>query len=91
LTLITLHYQLPPAELVKQTLTLQQGVLNDAGALCVHTGKFTGRSTKDRFIVMDATTRSPFDWGEVNMPFDAKVFNRLYEKVCAHLSKSKEI
>ncbi|MGN6495291.1 MAG: phosphoenolpyruvate carboxykinase (ATP) [Agriterribacter sp.] len=87
----TLHYQLSPAELVQQTLALKQGTLNDTGALCVHTGKFTGRSPKDRFIVMDAITRSAVDWGEVNIPFDANAFDSLYEKVCAYLSKRKEI
>ncbi|HRQ50335.1 MAG TPA: phosphoenolpyruvate carboxykinase (ATP), partial [Agriterribacter sp.] len=86
-----LHYQLSPGELVKQTLTLQQGSLNDSGALCVHTGKFTGRSPKDRFIVMDAATRSAVDWGEVNIPFDAEAFNSLYEKVCRYLSRRKEV
>jgi len=87
----TLHYQLSPDELVKQTLTLQQGALNNTGALCVHTGKYTGRSPKDRFIVMDAITRSAVDWGEVNIPFDSIGFNRLYEKVGAYLCKRKEI
>jgi phosphoenolpyruvate carboxykinase (ATP) len=87
----TLHYQRSPDELVKQTLTLQQGTLNDTGALCMRTGKFTGRSPKDRFIVMDAITRSSVDWGEVSIPFDKNTFDRLYEKVCTYLSKREEI
>lgn len=87
----TLHCQLSPGELVQQTLSLRQGTLSDTGALCVQTGKFTGRSPKDRFIVMDATTRSSVDWGEVNIPFEPDAFDKLYEKVCGYLSSQKEI
>jgi phosphoenolpyruvate carboxykinase (ATP) len=87
----TLHYQLQPAELTSQTLALKQGKLNDHGALCVNTGKFTGRSPKDRFIVMDALTRKTVDWGDVNIAFDAKKFDSLYDKVCGYLSSRKEI
>src|SRR5688572_11553111 len=87
----TLHYQLQPEELTRQTLELQQGKLNDMGALCVNTGKFTGRSPKDRFIVKDAVTRNTVDWGDVNIAFDSKKFDRLYDKVCRYLSGMKEI
>ena len=87
----TLHYQLQSADLTRQTLALQQGVLNENGALCVNTGKFTGRSPKDRFIVQDAGTRNTVDWGDINIPFDAKKFDRLYDKVTGYLSRKKEI
>ena len=48
------HYMMTPAELIEQTVLKKQGVLADTGALCIDTGKFTGRSPKDRFIVRDA-------------------------------------
>ena len=58
------HWNLSPEDLVKTALSLGQGVLNDAGALCVNTGKFTGRSPKDRAtgvfslraVIIDART-----------------------------------
>src|SRR5918993_5802489 len=87
----TIHYQLPPEVLTSQTLQLEQGQLNDSGALCVQTGKFTGRSPKDRFIVRDAGTRDTVDWGDVNIPFDPAKFDRLYDKVCSYLSRKNEI
>ena len=87
----TIHYQLQSEELALQTLELKQGRLNDRGALCVNTGKFTGRSPKDRFIVKDAVTRNAVDWGEVNIAFDAKKFDRLYDKVCSYLSGKEQI
>ncbi|MFT4022655.1 MAG: phosphoenolpyruvate carboxykinase (ATP) [Flavihumibacter sp.] len=86
ITVSTLHYQEPVDTLTQQTLALQQGRLNDTGALCVSTGKFTGRSPKDRFIVMDDITRNRVDWGDVNIPFDAGRFDKLYTKVCNYLS-----
>jgi phosphoenolpyruvate carboxykinase (ATP) len=86
-----LHYQLPPETLTVQTLHLDQGRLNDKGALCVNTGKFTGRSPKDRFIVHDSATASSVDWGDVNIPFDRAAFDLLYEKVCSYLSQQTDL
>jgi len=84
-----IHYQLPFRKLTEQTLALHQGSLSDTGALSVHTGKFTGRSPKDRFIVMDEITKNAVDWGEVNIPFASKAFDRLCDKVCGYLSRKE--
>ena len=51
-----IHYQLSPAELTEQTVQRGEGVLNDTGALLINTGKFTGRSPKDKFTVKDELT-----------------------------------
>ena len=50
------HYQLSPEELITDTLSRGEGVLSNTGALVIHTGEFTGRSPKDRFIVKDETS-----------------------------------
>lgn len=63
-------YMLTPAELIEHTIQKEQGVLSDTGALCIRTGKFTGRSPKDRFIVKDETTSGTVDWGVVNKPME---------------------
>lgn len=86
----TAHWNLSPDDLVKATLALGQGVLNDTGALCVSTGKFTGRSPKDKFTVKDAITQDSVDWGDVNIPMAPDTFDKLYDKVCAHMS-NKEV
>ena len=84
------HWNLSPEELVKTTLALGQGVLNDTGALCVNTGKFTGRSPKDKFTVKDAKTEHSVDWGDVNIPMAPEVFDKLYNKVCDYMA-GKEV
>ncbi len=50
------HYQLSSEELVEQTISRQQGKLNNTGALVIKTGEFTGRSPLDKFIVKDEET-----------------------------------
>ena len=64
-----------PAALIQRTIELNQGSLSDTGALVVNTGKFTGRSPKDRFIVEDEITKNKVDWGEVNMPISSEHYD----------------
>lgn len=84
------NWNLSPEVLIQQTLELGQGVLNDTGALCVSTGKFTGRSPKDKFTVKDAITENTVDWSEINLPFSSEAFDKLYDKVCAYFG-DKEV
>lgn len=79
------HYQLPYETLVKQTLDYKQGVLSDTGALVVSTGEFTGRSPKDRFIVVDSLTENSVHWNQFNIPIESKHFDTLYRKICGYL------
>ncbi|HTN47609.1 MAG TPA: phosphoenolpyruvate carboxykinase (ATP) [Flavipsychrobacter sp.] len=90
LNVATAHWNIAPEELVTKTIELGQGELNDTGALCVSTGKFTGRSPKDKFTVKDAETENSVDWGDVNIPMAPETFDKLYEKVCAYFD-GKEV
>ncbi|MCB0395163.1 MAG: phosphoenolpyruvate carboxykinase (ATP) [Flavobacteriales bacterium] len=84
------YWNLSPAELVEETLIRGEGLLADTGALVIDTGEFTGRSPKDRYIVKDAITEEAVWWGDINQPYDAEKFDRLYDKVMAYLS-GKEV
>jgi phosphoenolpyruvate carboxykinase (ATP) len=86
----TAHYQLSPEKLHQITLDKNQGVESATGALAVNTGEFTGRSPKDRFLVMDDVTKDRVWWGDINIPFDPSKFDALYDKVVDYLSE-KEI
>ena len=60
------QWNLPPSTLVKECIRNGEGKLADTGALAINTGKFTGRSPKDRFIVGDDKTNNRVDWGDIN-------------------------
>lgn len=79
-------YQLSPEDLHDLTIEKGQGQEASSGALAVNTGEFTGRSPQDRFIVKDAITADKVWWGNINIPFEADQFQKLYAKVTAYLS-----
>jgi len=86
-----LHYQLHPEELIQDTLRLNQGVLNDTGALVINTGEFTGRSPKDKFIVADETMAGTIHWNEFNIPIEPKYFDKIFNKVTEYINSLPEI
>jgi phosphoenolpyruvate carboxykinase (ATP) len=75
------HFQLSPTELVEYALRQGEGVLTNTGALMCTTGRYTGRSPKDRYIVRDSLTDTKVDWGTVNIPFDEKRFDQLHRRM----------
>jgi phosphoenolpyruvate carboxykinase (ATP) len=64
----TIHWNLTTAPLVEQAIARGEGKLTKDGALLVDTGKFTGRSVKDKYVVRDATTEDTINWGAINQP-----------------------
>jgi len=86
-----LHYQLPPAELVRQSLRRREGQLNDAGALVIQTGTFTGRSPKDRYIVKDETTADSVHWNDFNQPMEEHHFDVFFSSIRDWLNQLPEV
>lgn len=77
---------LPIQELIKQALQNNEGKLAANGALTVTTGRRTGRSPKDRFIVKDAMTESTIDWGKTNQPISNAQFEKLWQRTEDYLA-----
>ena len=75
------HWNLSPTSLTEISVNQKMGVITDTGALAINTGKFTGRSPKDRFIVKDNKTKDTVWWGDINIPFEEKNFDALYNKI----------
>lgn len=74
------------AELVSNAIKNEEGILANSGAFVVKTGKYTGRSPKDRFIVRQESVNDLINWGEVNLPIEEEIFDNLYSQVTEYLS-----
>ena len=79
------YYQLSPAVLVEKALQRGEGKLSESGALVVETGKYTGRSPDDRFVVDVPCIHDEVDWGKINAPISPEKFEAIYQKMTAYL------
>ncbi|MFT5084999.1 MAG: phosphoenolpyruvate carboxykinase (ATP), partial [Lentisphaeria bacterium] len=50
----------------------EKGTVTESGAVNVDTGKYTGRSPKDKYIVLDDTTRDTIWWRSATAKNDNK-------------------
>lgn len=87
----SIRYQLSPDELIRDTIRLGEGELNDTGALVIRTGEFTGRSPKDKYTVRDEITTETVHWNEFNIPMDEKYFDSIFDRVTRYLNQLPEI
>lgn len=81
-----IYWNQSPEELEHIALTQGQAKLCQSGAIAVDTGEFTGRSPRDRFIVLDSLTENTVWWNNFNIQFSAKHFNKLYKKAIQYLN-----
>ncbi|RJS60079.1 phosphoenolpyruvate carboxykinase (ATP) [Bacillus sp. PK3_68] len=86
---VTMQPSVP--QLVEKVLNRKEGVLTASGAVCAETGKYTGRSPKDKFIVEEPSVKDKIDWGPVNEPISPEVFDQLYTKVINYLKEQEEL
>ncbi len=77
----TVHRNLAVDEMVRMATERGEGETNSTGAISVDTGKYTGRSPDDRFIVYDDVTRDTVDWGKINHQFPRDRFEAILEKM----------
>ncbi|MEG1473183.1 MAG: phosphoenolpyruvate carboxykinase (ATP) [Christensenella sp.] len=79
------YRNLSPAALVEAALRRGEGQLSDKGALVVTTGKYTGRSPGDKFVVDTPLIHDEIAWGKINVPITREKFNAIKEKLTAYL------
>ena len=70
----SVHVDMVPAELVECALARKEGKLASNGSLVVETGKYTGRSPKDRFVVDTPDVHDKIAWGNVNVPISQESY-----------------
>lgn len=79
------HHNLSVPSLIELIISRKEGVLSSTGALSVKTGKFTGRSPDDKYIVDDEVTHDTVDWGKVNHPISEENFDRIFRRMKKHV------
>ena len=67
--------------LVESVILNHEGELSFTGSLSVKTGRFTGRSPEDKFIVKDDITLNSVDWGKINHPISEENFEKILNKM----------
>ena len=79
------HYNLLEPALIEAAIRKNEGTLGQGGALLVTTGKYTGRSPKDKHVVRTAATEDTI-WWENNADMAPEAFDRLYDDMLAHMT-----
>ena len=79
------YWNLAVPQLIEHSIVRQEGILASNGALCVNTGKYTGRSPKDKFIVDEPSIHDEIDWNTVNVPIAIEKFDLLYKRMLAYV------
>src|SRR5579864_8988195 len=84
-----INFNLGVDELYAEALSRGEGILASNEALVVSTGKFTGRSPKDKFIVRHPDSEKNVWWGTVNRDISQENFEKLYQKMVAAMNEKE--
>ena len=76
----------PAAELYEDAIRHGEGLIAAEGPLVVRTGKHTGRSPEDKFIVAEPSSESTIWWGPVNRPISQEHYARLRRRLVVYLA-----
>jgi phosphoenolpyruvate carboxykinase (ATP) len=66
--------------------SVSKNMITSSGALAAYSGVKTGRSPKDKRIVLDNFTEKEIWWGDINMPITPKTFKMLESRSVDYLS-----
>lgn len=83
--------QLSVPQLVEKATSRGEAILTSTGAVKAETGKYTGRSPQDKYIVEEPISKDKIDWGSVNQPISSEIFDALYKKVTNYLKEQEEL
>lgn len=80
-----IYHNLTRTELVELAAKRGEGIFTTPGAINVLTGKNTGRSPKDRFIVDQKSIHKKIDWNNINKPTTEEVFEKVFIRATSYL------
>ncbi|MCS5625758.1 MAG: phosphoenolpyruvate carboxykinase (ATP) [Candidatus Marinimicrobia bacterium] len=81
---------LPVEDIIENIIDHQEGTLGLNGAVMVDTGRYTGRSPKDKYFVDEESSNKNLWWGPVNAKIDESIFDDLYEQVVDYYNHSDD-
>jgi phosphoenolpyruvate carboxykinase (ATP) len=84
-----INFNLGVEELYAEALSRGEGALASNQAIVVSTGKFTGRSPKDKFIVRHPESEKNIWWGTVNRDISQENFDKLYKKMVTAMNEKE--
>jgi phosphoenolpyruvate carboxykinase (ATP) len=77
--------------LIKKALERKEVIQSKSGALVTYTGKYTGRSPNDKFIVDTPKLHDKINWGKVNVPISKNHYDQLHKKITNFFDQEEEI
>ncbi len=84
------HWNLTAPLLYEHAIRRHEGEVAAGGAFVARTGKFTGRTPRDKYFVEEASSKNDIWWGGFNKPVSETVFERMLERVRAYF-QGKEL
>jgi phosphoenolpyruvate carboxykinase (ATP) len=81
----TAYWNLPVEGLYEEAVFRGEGLTTAGGPFEAHTGKHTGRSPNDKFVVKHVDSENHIWWGAYNRPFDGAKFDALYSRMADYL------
>ena len=80
------YRNLSSAELYEHAIRNAEGIVSAHGSLVVRTGKHTGRSPKDKFVVDEPSSRAKVWWGPINQPLSEASYDRLRSRLMRYVA-----
>ena len=83
---MSVGWNLTTPALYEEIVRRRGGVIAEDGPVVVRTGKYTGRSPKDKFLVREPGSEANIWWGDVNQPLEQEQFAALKKRMLSYLS-----
>ncbi|MGB9707521.1 MAG: phosphoenolpyruvate carboxykinase (ATP), partial [Microgenomates group bacterium] len=82
---------LPASRLISYALSHHEVTLTNSRAVVFYSGKYTGRSPNDKFIVDSPTVHKKINWGKINLPLNEKHYENLYQKMTDFFATQEKV